>query len=216
MRMLCRSISVFLSLELVKWAAAAPAQSATSRDDAPQPVVDQASQREHLRPLRIGVIGGVGFPNPLAIEGMAMWAETVAVGAEYGVLPELTVDGVHTSLWSFAGDVRLFPFHNAFFVGVRAGRQHVGADTTVTVAPYGSANESLSLDSWFVNPRIGFLWRSRAGLALGMDAGVQVPLAQDTASSLPLALVPGAQRTANTLGSAILPTVDLLRIGMLF
>jgi hypothetical protein len=209
-------MSIALSLELVTWTAAARAQNAAPREDAPQPGVDHAPQPEPVRPLRIGAIGGVGFPSPLAIEAMTLWRDTVAVGAEYGVLPELTIDGVHTSLWSLAGDVRFFPFHNAFFVGVRAGRQHVGANTTVTVAPYGSAGESLSLDSWFVNPRVGFLWTSRAGLALGVDVGVQIPVAQDTTSSLPLALLPGAQRTVDAFGGAILPTVDLLRIGILF
>jgi hypothetical protein len=181
-----------------------------------RPTADRAGENERPHPLRVGAIGGVGFPTPLAIEAMMKWGDVVAVGAEYGVLPTLTIDNVQTSLWSLAGDVRVFPFRGGFFVGLRAGHQHVGADTTVTVASYGSASEALSLDSWFVNPRIGFLWTSHSGFTLGMDAGVQIPLSSDTTSSLPLALLPGAQRTANALGSSLLPTVDLLRIGMLF
>jgi hypothetical protein len=215
MRMSCRAAPIVFALGLITWANAASAQSATPKQDGPPAVADH-TERESVRPLRVGVIGGVGFPRPLAIEALTLLGESVALGAEYGVLPDLTVDGVHTSLWSLAGDVRFFPFRHGFFVGVRAGRQHVGADTAVTVAPYGSANESLSLDSWFINPRIGFLWTSAAGLALGMEVGVQVPLVADTTSSLPLALVPGAQRTADALGSSILPTVDLLRVGVVF
>ena len=194
----------------------ARAQSARPLDAPAPPAADRAVESEPTRPLRIGVIGGVGFPTPLAIEAMIKWGDVIAVGAEYGVLPTLTIDNVQTSLWSLAGDLRVFPFRGGFFVGLRAGHQHVGADTTVSVASYGSASEALSLDSWFVNPRMGFLWTSRAGLTLGMDAGVQIPVSSDTTSSLPLALVPGAQSTANTLGSSPLPTVDLLRIGMLF
>ena len=34
-------------------------------------------------------------------------------------------------------------------------------------------------------------------------------------SELPLSLAPSAQSTADTLGSAVIPTVDLLRIGLL-
>src|SRR4029077_209389 len=174
------------------------AQGAAPKDEGP--LRENAPKRESVRPLRIGAIGGGGFPRPLAIEGMVLLRDAVALGAEYGVLPNLTVDGVHTSLWSLAGDVRYFPFHGPFFVGVRAGRQHIGVDTTVTVAPYGSSSESLSIDSWFVNPRLGLLWTSGAGLALGMEAGFQVPVATDSTSSMFLALVPAAQQTANWLG----------------
>src|SRR5215472_1744556 len=157
MRDFCRSVSIAFALVLTTWSQMARAQAAAQKQDGPPPAADHGPEHENVRPLRVGVIGGVGFPRPLAIEGMTLLGDSVALGAEYGVLPDLTVDGVHTSLWSLAGDVRFFPFHNGFFVGVRAGRQHVGADTTVTVAPYGSGTESLSLDSWFVNPRIGFL-----------------------------------------------------------
>jgi hypothetical protein len=216
MRTLCKSVWTALALGLAASPAVARSQGASPRDEGPLPATERAPKSEAMRPLRIGAIGGLGFPRPLAIEGMVLLGDTVALGAEYGVLPELTVDGVHTSLWSLAGDVRFFPFHSPFFVGVRAGRQHIGADTTITVAPYGSSSESLSIDSWFVNPRIGLLWTSGAGLALGMEAGFQVPVATDSTSSMSLAFVPAAQGTANWLGTSILPTVDLLRIGMLF
>jgi hypothetical protein len=165
-------------------------------------------------PLRVGVIGGMGFPRPLAIEGMAEFSGYVALGIEYGVLPTITVDGVSAGLWSVAADLRVFPFRGAFFLGVRAGRQHVGAATSIAVAPFGSATEVLALDSWFLNPRAGFLWTLWGRLALGVEAGVQVPLAPSIASSLPLALYPSAQRTIDTLGRSVIPTVDLVRVGL--
>jgi hypothetical protein len=146
---------------------------------------------------------------------MIKTADLFAFGAEYGVLPAVSIDGVQTSMWSLAGDARWYPFRGAFFIGVRGGRQHVEADTTITVAPYGSAAESLALDSWFINPRLGFLWTSREGFTIGIEAGVQIPLAANTTTSLPLAFVPGAQHTADTLGNSWLPTVDLLRLGFL-
>lgn len=181
----------------------------------PPPTVDRPDDTEPHK-LRVGAIAGVGFPRPLAIEPMVVLSGYVAIGGEYGVLPSMTVDGVTVSLWSLAGDVRVFPFRGAFFVGLRAGHQHVDASTTITVAPYGSAPEQLSFDSFFVNPRIGFLWTSNAGLTLGVEAGLQIPLTASTDSSLPLSLVPSAQSAAQTLGGTVLPTVDLLRIGMLF
>jgi hypothetical protein len=140
----------------------------------------------------------------------------LSVGAEYGVLPSITVDGVQTNLWSFAGDARVFPFRNAFFIGLRAGRQHVGASTTVNVESVGSLPETLALDSWFLNPRIGLLWTGSSGLTVGAELGIQIPIASGVTSSLPLALAPDAERTASTLGKTVLPTINLLQIGMLF
>jgi len=171
-------------------------------------------ESEH-RPVRLGALAGVGFPRPLAVEALIVADEVVALGAEYGVLPTVVIDDVRATLWSVAADARIFPLRGPFFLGLRAGRQHVGATTTVTVAPFGSATEDLALDSWFLNPRIGCLWTSEEGLAFGFEAGVQIPLTSNVDSSLPLELVPGAQRAADSLGKTLLPTVDLFRIGFL-
>jgi hypothetical protein len=165
--------------------------------------------------LRVGAVAGLGFPQPLAIEAMAMMDGIVALGAEYGGLPTTTFGGVQTSLWALAADARLFPFRGPFFIGLRAGRQHVGASTTVTIPSVGSAVEDLAVDSWFLNPRVGFLWTSSAGLAFGMDAGAQIPLGSSVSSTLPLSLEPSAQRIADALGNSVIPTVDLLRVGLL-
>ena len=63
---------------------------------------------------------------------------------------------------------------------------------------------------------VGFLWTTRQGLSFGVEAGVQVPPIGPTVSStLPLSLYPSAQRTVDTLGKSVLPTVDLLRVGVL-
>jgi hypothetical protein len=166
-------------------------------------------------PLRIGALGGIGFPRPLAVEGMLIAGGVLALGAEYGVLPSVTVADVRTSLWSVAGDVRIFPFGGPFFVGLRAGHQHITASATLRVPAVGSATEDLTLDSWFLNPRIGCLWVSPEGLAVGVEAGVQIPVGDTVSSSLPLSFLPAAQHAADSLGKAVLPTVDLLRIGLL-
>jgi hypothetical protein len=166
-------------------------------------------------PVRLGAVAGVGFPRPFAVEVLASFATLVDLGVEYGFLPAMDLDAVHTDLWSIAGDLRVRPFHGAFFLGVLAGRQHVGAATTLTASGFGAATEQVGLDSWFVNPRIGFLWTTDFGLALGMDAGVQVPVTSSVTSSLPLSLYPAAQARSNALGATWLPTLDLLRIGLM-
>lgn len=179
------------------------------------PSVDRSVAPRSQPRTRIGVLGGVGFPRPIAVEGLADLGGVFAVGAEYGVLPAVTIDGVRTSLWSLAVDARVFPLRGPFFVALRAGRQHVGATTQVSIESLGSALEVLSLDAWFFNPRVGVLWTSRAGLAFGFDVGIQIPVGPSISSTLPLSLYPSAQRTIDTLGKSVLPTVDLLRVGLL-
>jgi hypothetical protein len=174
---------------------------------------EQPVKKLGLPPLRAGVVAGVGLPRPFAAEALASFGGIVDVGLEYGFLPTVSIDSVQTDLWSLAGDLRIHPFRGAFFVGLLGGRQHLGARATLTMSGIGSANEELGLSSWFLNPRVGFLWVTRFGLAFGFDAGVQVPLATSVSSSLPLSLVPSAQSRINALGGAVLPTLDLLRVG---
>ena len=166
-------------------------------------------------PVRLGATAGVGFPRPLSAEAVLSLGGYVDLGAEYGLLPTVSLGGVDTSLWSVGGELRLHPFGGAFFLGAVLGRQHIRGSTTVTVTGIGSASEELDLDSWFVNPRLGFLWTTGFGLAIGIDAGVQVPFRSSVASTLPLALDPALQSRVNQLGSAVLPTIDLLRIGLM-
>jgi len=194
-----------------------PAFAAEDRD---QPT-NEKKKTEEAEHFRIGALGGVGLPRPLAIEGLVRLEGLVAVGAEYSLMPNLTIAGVDTSFWAVAGDVRVFPFKGAFFIGARVGRQHASGKTTLTGNIGGtqlSATESVGVDTTFVNPRIGFLWRFEPGIALGMDAGVQLPVASSTESTLPTTVAQSEQVTnaVNLVGKSPLPTVDLLRVGFLF
>ena len=77
-----------------------------------------------------------------------------------------------------------------------------------------SLTETLALDSWVINPRLGFLWILPNRLAWGVEAGVQFPVDMAISSTLPLSLVRSAQSTADTLGNSVIPTIDLSRIGL--
>jgi len=202
------------ALAVLAWGRGALAQE-TGHAPTDSTVRDRHAAESGPKDLRVGAVAGIGFPQPLAIEAMAVMDGIVAVGVEYGGLPTTTFSGVQTSLWALAADARLFPSRGPFFIGLRAGRQHVGASTTVTIPRLGSALEELSVDSWLLNPRVGFLWTSNAGLAFGMDAGAQIPLGSSVSSTLPLSLEPSAQRIADALGNSVIPTVDLLRVGLL-
>jgi hypothetical protein len=167
--------------------------------------------------LSFGVLGGVAFPRPIAVEGLVKIERIVGLGFEYSMLPGITVEGVNTHFWALAADARAFPFKNAFFVGLRAGRQHLGGDANIAMPGVGTVNETMSVDTTFINPRIGFLWTWGPGISLGVNAGVQIPVSTSESSSLPpgTAVDPRITRVANTLGRNVLPTVDLLQIGVM-
>jgi hypothetical protein len=179
----------------------------------------QSATKESEKPrsedaLRVGVLGGVGFPRPLAVEGIVVIDRLVLLGAEYSALPATTIAGVQTSLWAVAADARVFPFRNGFFVGMRAGQQHLDESATITVTNVGSFSGSTSADTTFINPRMGFLWNWGV-LALGIDAGVQIPLSASTSSNLPAGVsAPAAVTAVTQLSQQTLPTIDLLRIGL--
>ena len=84
----------------------------------------------------------------------------------------------------------------------------------------GSYSESTTVGTWFVNPRVGFLWRLDP-LAIGVEAGLQIPLHASTAratstSVAGLSVDAGATNVIDTIGRSVLPTVDLLRVGLVF
>ncbi len=163
----------------------------------------------------LGVLGGVGFPRPLAVEGVVELDKLVLIGVEYSALPQTTISGAQTTLWALAGDARVFPFRNGFFLGLRAGKQHLGELASISVAGAGSLSATQTVDTIFVNPRLGFLWTWHA-LALGIDAGVQIPVSASTSSNLPAGVSPppGVADVTHALGQGVLPTIDLLRIGV--
>src|SRR5689334_3014056 len=71
---------------------------------------DDQPNSEHFR---IGVLGGVGLPRPLALEGMIEVERLIGVGVDYSVLPTIHVSGVNASSWALAADVRVFPLKGA-------------------------------------------------------------------------------------------------------
>src|SRR5256885_5690832 len=73
--------------------------------------------------LRVGALGGVGFPRPLMIEGVIGIERALAVGAEYGFMPQASIGDVDMTLWSLAGTARVFPLRGPFFLGLRGGHQ---------------------------------------------------------------------------------------------
>ena len=148
---------------------------------------------------------------------MVKIGKVVGLGLEYSLLPNTTISGVDTTFYAVNADLRIFPFENSFFIGLAGGKQHLGASTSINAGSLGSIPEQVTVDTIFINPRIGFLWTSSFGLTLGIDAGLQIPLTASVSSTLPSQLSASNQvnDVAMLFGKSVLPTVDLLRIGLL-
>jgi hypothetical protein len=187
----------------------------------------RAPNRKRKDAVQLGAVVGVGFPRPLAAEAMIKVQRWVALGVEYSVFPKTTISDVDASLWALAGDLRVFPFRNGFFLGVRAGQQRLAADTDVTLEGQ-TINVATAVDTVFVNPRVGLLWTFNSGITLGIDAGLQFPVSTRTSGALALSsdfdeMLPGdygstvrqVRNVAEYLGDSTIPTLDLLRIGLL-
>lgn len=195
------------------WSTAALAQNAPPSPPAKESATAPPAGPEHDR-VGFAVLGGVGFPQPLSIEALVDVHHVASFGVEYGALPTTNLYGANASMWALAADVRLFPLRNAFFIGLRAGRQHLGESASTTVTGIGTVSGSSAVDTTFLNPRLGFLWSWHA-LAFGIDAGVQVPVSSTSSSTLPAGITPpsGVAQLNQVLGG-VLPTVDLLQIGV--
>lgn len=217
-------ISVFLSIGLSTLSAHADSTRAEAAEAGPErdrPAAEATDRStEDTAPVRIGAVAGVGFPHPLAVEALVKIEGVLALGLEYSALPKTTIVGVDAKAWALAADARVFPFRNGFFVGVRGGRQVLTATATANLGALGTYQESGEASTWFVNPRIGFLWTWNSGFTVGIDAGVQIPIGPSLTTTLPAGLPPQVDNTiasiANTFGNGVTPTVDLLRIGFLF
>ena len=94
---------------------------------------------------------------------------------------------------------------------------------TASLGSFGTVTDTLTVDTWFINPRVGALWMWDSSLAVGIEAGLQIPLSSSISNSLPENL-PNDPRVTNatgklfavgdTLGNSTLPTIDLLKIGL--
>lgn len=185
------------------------------------------TERKEKKPerLRVGPLVGLGFPRPIVVGVFAKVHRIVGFGAEYSSLPPMNVFGADTRFEALAVDLRVFPFKNAFFVGMRAGRQWLSARARISVQRYGSFTESMDAATWFINPRAGFLHTFGSGITIGLDAGIQLPIAPSyerngLATRAGLASEVEADSivatVADLLGNSPTPTVDFLRSGILF
>lgn len=195
-------------------------QTEAVRADRPSAEATERRTWEDHDHVRVGALLGLGFPRPFALQGLVKIERAVGLGVEVGMMPPIKIGALEGSFWGIAGDLRVFPFQGAFFLGLRAGYQRMKATASTELPIIGTLSESAVAETWFVNPRLGFLWTFESGLSVGLDAGVQVPVQKSFVDSLPEGLPVDVRGSltgvANTFGQSVVPTVDLLRIGFLF
>jgi hypothetical protein len=207
----------------------------------PEPVVVAVSAPAPSSPgVRVGlVLGLVSLPRPAEAELVVKLGTAFSVGAEFSMLPELTIPGGVAKLRLMAGQLngRWFPFGGAFFLGAGFGYQAFKASLT-KIKDNGSLVVTADMSGLFVAPQIGWLWVWRSGLALGLGLGLQIPIPKDPVVSstydgqpvpdqagpgFPQDVVDSAhsqEDTVRTLAKFVVkypvPTIDLLRLGFFF
>lgn len=199
----------------------APVSPMPVAPDADRGTSDASARAERNdAPVRIGALLGVGFPRPLAATVLVAPTSRTAFGGELSFSPAITLAPVTIQAWGVAADARVFPFRGAFFVGVRGGFQRLTMTATMNVPTRGAVSVEAVAETAFVNPRAGFMWRTESGLTFGVDAGVELPVHPTLRALWPVETPDGVKRSvtrvADALGNAPTPSVDLLRVGMLF
>jgi hypothetical protein len=188
------------------------------------------SEQVSRPPVRVGaLIGVVSVPRPSDVEVLVRVMDVFAVGLGYSDFPAFIANPLldlvgansattHATLGQFNAvdlDLRVFPARGAFFVGASLGRQSLqGLLTESTVV--GPQSASLDLTTWYVTPRVGWLWRFDPGLLIGFDVGVQLKLASDQTVVLPSSATPDIRQRVENLADlgASYPLPSLrLRIG---
>jgi hypothetical protein len=171
-----------------------------------------------LGAFRLGALAGVGAPSIFSGEGLAKIGDWVGLTGDYGAAPSISLPvgngGATISQTTVSAGARVFPFRGAFFVGGSVGQQSVNAKVTQSAAGQtGAANFSTS--AIFIEPQIGFLYRTSFGLAIGCDAGLEIPVSAHGQSSvtdgIPLPSVLSQAMTYAEKGP--IPSVNLLRLG---
>lgn len=179
---------------------------------------------EKERSFQPGVLVGLGLPSPLSIAGSVKYKRLLSLNLELGFLPAIDVSDLTIHQEMFDASVRVFPFRGAFFLGFGVGEQRLTASTQQTFAGV-SGTERVSVSTTFLSPRLGFIKRWDFGLAIGMDVGVELPIAGETTNNISTSqpLPPGtalstgkATDFADRIKTTPIPIVHLLQLGYIF
>jgi hypothetical protein len=134
---------------------------------------------------------GVGLPSLTSFTLAARFGRYVGAGFTYGVIPTVKITyygDAALSYHEFEGNLSLYPFGGAFFLG--SGLGYASAQGTLSqkfdLSAYAPLVAGLpksleytseaSASAVVLTPRIGFLQRFGSGFTIGGDVGAQVPV----------------------------------------
>jgi len=170
-------------------------------------------------------ITALGTPVPFRVGAETKWDNFLGASFDWGFLPSLSFSNVSVKLngWNFAA--RLYPWKGAFYAGVAFGSQtFTGAQTgTVVGVP---TTVTLTFNSTYLAPQVGWRWVWDSGFFLGMELGVQIPISTSSSVTSDNELGKGTPAyaqlqsqindKATTFGNNPLPHFALLQLGYFF
>jgi hypothetical protein len=224
--------------------AAAPAAPPRESPEQPDPEPEDDSHGV-FGPFRIGPVLSFGLPSLLGFGGMVKLTRYFGAGVNVGLIPEVTFKYYGEAKVSYQ-DYSLYghihPFGGGFFLGAQVGYARVRGTyaTTVDLRAYTGMYPGLpeqlaytsraTVQTLVLTPEIGYFHIFGSGFSLGVDAGLQLPIAPSeitfqrgaTAAGLPSeladrAFAPFDQKVRTTLekvGRTILPAAHF-RVGFL-
>jgi hypothetical protein len=144
------------------------------------------------------MVGLVSLPRPIDGEVFVKLMDLVQVGFSYSDFPNFVagplLDAIgarngstQTRLDDFSAyeaDLRVYPFHGAFFVGSSFGRQSLSGAVTIQT-PAGASTGTADIKTIYATPRVGLVWTWTSGLLLGVDVGAQFKLSADKKVFIP-------------------------------
>jgi hypothetical protein len=220
----------------------APAPSPLPRDEAPVGRADDSYGV--FGPFRIGPVLSFGLPSLVGFGGMVKLTRYFGAGVNVGLIPEVTFEyygDAKVSYQEYSGYGHVHPLGGGFFLGAQIGYARVRGSyaTTVDLRAYAALYPGLppslaytsraTVQTLVLTPEIGYFHIFGSGFSLGVDAGLQIPIAPSkitferrAVSGLPSpladqAFAPHDQKVRTTLekvGRTILPAFHL-RAGFL-
>ncbi len=203
---------------------------------------DDDSPNGLFGPFRLGALVGVGLPSVFSFGGAIKLTRYFGAGVNVGLIPTIRISmygEAELSYQEYDAYGRIFPFGGMFFVGAGVGYATIKGsfkssyDVRAYQAIAPSLPDSLAVESvasvrtLVLTPQIGLQHIFGSGFTLGIDVGLQVPLAPsqikfDTKlpADVPAEVIdkyvkPNDQKvrdTLETIGRATVPTLNL-RVG---
>jgi hypothetical protein len=194
--------------------------------DSPPPSSSVYTKEGLLGTFHLGPTVGVGAPDGARVGIFAKWRGIVAAGGAFSLLPETRLPGIDASVVRVSGEAfaRVHPFRGAFFLGVAGGYAQTKGTMTEQRTAFRQVQNVQThayASAVYIAPHLGFQWMLPMGMTIGMDAGVEIPVASTSptfdASKYGLVVpIDGKGSAADAtrfVASMPVPVIHLLELG---